>query len=89
MSVEWVDYGKTYGQLQQELEQSGESTVGLQVHLQPPQVPGSPGFMLSEGRYLIGDIESGGDVSGEYYSVITRHTVVRYRRLVNAEQLEG
>ena len=82
--VDWVEYGKDYGQLRHDLGLVGESIVGVQVDIKrseeyPALCPG--------GLHLIGDIEAGGDVSGEGYRVIENVIVVRYRRLLTAEQL--
>ncbi len=80
----WVEYGKSYGQLRHDLKLVGETTVGVQIDIKrsedfPALCPG--------GLQLIGGIEEGGDISGEYYHDITGVIVVRYRRLLTAEQL--
>ena len=79
---EWIDYGKTYGQLVHDLKQVGESIVGIQVDLIDPRFPNEPGL------FLIGDLNREGDVSGEEYMMITSWTVTRYRRVLTAEELE-
>ncbi len=81
----WVEYGKSYGQLRHDLESVGESIVGVQIDLRLSEK--RPILHVEEGLHLIGDIEEGGDISGEYYVVIEEVIVVRYRRLLTAEQL--
>ncbi len=81
----WIEYGKSYGQLRHDLESVGESIVGVQIDIGRPE--GYP-VLCKNGLNLIGDIEEGGDISGEYYVDIEDAIVVRYRRLLTAEQLE-
>ena len=85
-SVSWVKYGKTYGQLCQDLKEVGETPVGVQIDIRgsqeyPELCPG--------GLYLIGDIEMGTYlIDGKAWSAINYCVILRYRRLLTAEQLE-
>ncbi|KKL95829.1 hypothetical protein LCGC14_1850700 [marine sediment metagenome] len=83
--MEWIQYGKTYGDLQHELAKVGETTVGVQIDLE-----GSEEYRAScsKGLHLIGDINEPGDVSGEEYMMIDDCIITRYRRLLTKEQLE-
>jgi hypothetical protein len=80
----WITYGKSYKDLRDEMEVRGESLVGVQVDLEECE----PRHRFRGGIYLVGHLELGGDVSGEYYATVEHQIVIRYRRLLTAEQLE-
>ncbi len=83
--MDWIEYGKSYDQLRHDLELAGENIVGVQIDIRLSKE--NPAWVVG-GRHLIGDIEEGGDVSGEEYIVIGEVIIARYRRLLTAEQLE-
>ncbi len=80
--IKWIDYGKAYGQLVRDLEQVGESIVGIQVNF-----AGSHRYpeLCPKGRHLVGDIDADGGGAGEEYLAYV--IVTRYRRVLTAEQL--
>ena len=82
--IRWIQFDKTYGQLCHELTQMGKSPVGIQVDFR-----GSEEYpaLCPKGPHLVGDIEAGGDISGEEYQMLTHIVVTRYRRLLTAEEL--
>ncbi len=80
--IKWINYGKTYGQLVRDLEQAGESIVGIQVNF-----AGSHRYpeLYPKGQHLVGDIDAYDGGAGEEYLAYV--IVTRYRRVVTAEQL--
>ncbi|KKM64692.1 hypothetical protein LCGC14_1498760 [marine sediment metagenome] len=80
--IRWIDYGKAYGQLVRDLEQIGESIVGIQVNF-----AGSHRYpaLCPKGQHLVGDIDADGGGAGEEYLAYV--IVTRYRRLLTAEEL--
>ncbi len=80
----WVKYGKSYYCLHRDLKQKGESIIGVQV-----DVERSERYPSCAGLLLVGHVESGSVISeGEVFEEIDNVIVLRYRRLITAEQLE-
>jgi hypothetical protein len=84
--MEWIDYGKTYEQLQKDLAAVEETTVGIQLDIQKPEWCPT---LCSAGLHLVGDLNEPGDVSGEEYAMISSCIIIRYRRLLTKEQLKS
>ncbi len=78
--IRWIDFGKTYTQLRKELADAGESTVGIQIQLEKP-------LHRKNEPILIGDVDEFGDVTRERFLLLGYWTVLRYRRLLTAEEL--
>ncbi len=82
----WIGYGKSFYQLRQELSQKGESIIGVQVDIMQSEEYPSLG---EGGLHLVGHVEAGSVISGgEHFEEIDNVFVLRYRRLLSAEQLE-
>ncbi len=82
--MDWIKYGESFYRLRQDLSQKGESIVGVQV-----DVERSERYPSCAGLLLVGHIEVGSVVSeGEQFEEIDNVFILRYRRLLTAEQLE-
>lgn len=82
--MDWIKYGKSYYCLCRDLKQKGESIVGVQVDIKR-----SERYPSCTGLLLVGHIESGSVISeGEVFEETDNMIILRYRRLLTAEQLE-
>jgi hypothetical protein len=84
--MNWIGYGKSFYQLRHELSQKGESIIGVQVDITPSEEYPS---LCKGGLHLVGHVEVGSVISeGEHFEEIDNVFILRYRRLLSAEQLE-
>ena len=84
--MDWIEYGKSFYDLRQELARRGESVVGVQVEIRRSEK--YPELCVG-GLHLVGHVETGSVLSeGEHFEEIDNVFILRYRRLLTAAQLE-